>query len=85
MIKGTLHNDLSCLFNNMKDVNFYNGSASLDVKLQGKCFIHPLFHLFVSFFLCMLMRPFVHTECVCLRKINVICRSSGRVSGSQTK
>ena len=37
-------------FNSMQDLNFYNGSAYLDVKLQGKKFIHPFFHLFVSFF-----------------------------------
>ena len=49
MIKGTLETELSCLFNSMQDVNFYNGSASLDVKLQGKSLIHPFFHLFVYF------------------------------------
>ena len=47
-------------------MNFYNESASLDVKLQGKMFINPFFHLFA--FLCSLVRSFVHIECVCLRK-----------------
>ena len=35
----------------MQDGNFCHRSASLDVKLHGKTFTHPFFHLlFVSLF-----------------------------------
>ena len=36
----------------MQDLTFFYESASLDVKLQDKKFIHPFFHLFVCFFDC---------------------------------
>ena len=29
---------------------FYNGPASLDLKIQGKGFIHPFFHLLICCF-----------------------------------
>ena len=54
----------------MQDLIFYNGSASFDVKVQGKTFIHSSFLSFICLFLCLLTRSFVHTE-------NGTCRSSG--------
>ena len=49
-------------------MNFYNGSASSDVKLQGKRFIHPFFHLCVYFFVCSSNRLCIPSVCVCLRE-----------------
>ena len=51
----------------MQDLIVYNGSVSLDVKLQDQKFIHP-FLSFNCLFLCLLIRSFVHTKCMCLKK-----------------
>ena len=45
--------------------------------ITGQKLYSSFFHLCV--FVSLLMRPFVHTKCVRLRKKNVICRSNGRV------
>ena len=68
----------------MQDLIFFYESASLDVKLQDKKFIHPFFHLFVCFFdrSC---NSIVHVYLMRMFKTHVTCRSSGRVSGCQTK
>ena len=45
-------------------MNFYDRSASLDVKLQGKMFINPVFHLFVCFFVRSWDRSCISSVCV---------------------
>ena len=67
----------------MQDVNIYNGSASLDVKLKGQKFIPPFFYLFVcSLFAHVIVREY---RVRAFKKKKVTSRSSGRVSGCQTK